>query len=198
MFAGLLRPRKKRNDLFYATYDDANDLPPPIPPKDDVFPSHRRYPSVKRQSPPPLLLYKSNVQQSPAASLSEFGVIAHTHNLEDSGPPPPPKVQKTDLTLEQWKSLPLRGKWARDVNLADPKEREVRRREAQRQRELEEKEAIEEERWRQEEKRRQKEEEKQRAEEEEIDRRAKLEEELRFIAAEKERKRRLADRKSVV
>lgn len=194
MLGGLLRPRKKRNDIFYASLDDANDLPPPIPPKDDVFPSkstHRLYSPVERRSPPPLLLYRPRVQQSPTGSLAELGVIVGTHDRAETGPPPPPKAQKTDLTLEQWKSMPLRGKWARDATLSDPKEREARRREAQRQRELEEQEAIEEEKWRQEEKRRQKEEDKRREEEEEIERRLKLEEEMRYIAVERERKRRL-------
>lgn len=85
----------------------------------------------------------------------------------------------------------MRGKWARDAHasLADPKEREARRREAQRQREMEDRLALEEEAKRQEERRRQKVEEKKREEEEEIERKMKLEEELRLIAAERERKR---------
>ncbi|TEB36473.1 hypothetical protein FA13DRAFT_1726818 [Coprinellus micaceus] len=204
MLGGLLRPRKRRNHTLHASHDVGDDLPPPIPPKDDFFPSkstHQLYSPVDRRSPPPILLYSPKIRGSPPGSLSELGVISHAHDhysynlatTQLSGPPPPPKAHKTDLTLEQWKSIPLRGKWARDATLSDPKEREARRREAQRQREREEEEAVEEERRCQEEKRRLKEEATKREEEEEIDRKRRLEQELRFIASEKERKRQLEE-----
>ncbi|KAF5336060.1 hypothetical protein D9611_006251 [Ephemerocybe angulata] len=190
MLGGLLGRRRK------ATKDEA--LPPPPPPKDDVY-----YPSMKRRSPqrasprrspPPFLEnYGSATKFSPNHSMLEFGVVSshavhdlRTMTIEPRSPPPPPKKAMANF---EFKTLPLTGKWAREASVSNPQEREARRREAQRQRELEEEQALEDERRRQEDIKKRKDEEKRREEEEEVERRLRLEGELRRIAAERERKR---------
>ncbi|RXW23980.1 hypothetical protein EST38_g1891 [Candolleomyces aberdarensis] len=190
MLGGFLR-RKKRDNSF------DNDLPPPIPPKDDSIFLYK--PPVPRESPPRYLASLPNAKRpSPTGSFSEWGVVSRLNGREvvvlpmDEEPPlpptpPPPQIPKR----VEVKSLPLKGKWARNPSIpSDPKERQRARQEARKQRELEERQAQEDERKRQEEIRRRKAEEKRRDEEEEIERRLRLEEELRQIAAERERKRR--------
>lgn len=185
MLSNFIRRKKKTEDSYEET---ENAGPPPTPPKDKGKFTQLQpfYQHIEVNYSPYTAEIRPVPQRERTGSVSEFAVISHASS-SDGIISKPTHTQHDNNPMVQ--SLPLRGKWAPDIQ--DPTERARRRREAQRMREIEEAEVIREEAERQAELKRRKDELRREEAEEEARRRASLENELRRIAEERKRKERL-------
>nr|GAT42990.1 predicted protein [Mycena chlorophos] len=200
MLSSLLRRKKKSEfeadfgavEPFNIHLDEDDSSPPPPPPPKDHF-KHRsqsntpsRVASPSKPTPPRPLPQPISTRPR---SNSDYTVVTRSSTSSDEVVVVRPEVSAPRSPAMKKRSVTLPSKWNSEV--LSPAERAQRRLEQQRQRELEEQRAVEEEAERQRQAKLQKAALLREQEEQEMERRASLDKELKFVAAKRRQQEQL-------